>query len=643
MSFQVSKYSVIFPITLFILSGCQSASNTSVTETQTQFENVTDEVGLATPSGMKYGGPAVADMNHDGFYDLLLTDHDTNAPHLFWGNADYTFDKENFFKKADVHGMAPGDLDLDGDMDLLVSVGGGTGTQPKPPHLFLNQNGTFIDITKNSGIEDYGARGRSVKWVDLDSDGDLDFFEINAIQFVNREKPRNVVFENIGDGKFQYRKSPNFEHANAERALLTDYNNDDIIDVILFSPLSIWQGNNDFTFTDVSNEVLPPEHRHAELILAAAAPDIDNDGDIDLYLARGKVYSKIANNALDFTPDKKRFDLRDSGRNGHDGIEFVAGGNIKLLDFGHFPWKQKDPMPLYVGAEKVRFDSVEIERQFSPSDAAGFPEEIEEFGWFLGYLGDGKWRLEWKLFGNLAWDMRGSVEGVSEVLPRWAPVDYNNVPDILLKNEGGRFVDVSQTLPAESIYNNWGVTHGDFNNDGLTDLFIYRFGKLNTRLPDALFVNQGDGSFSAELNHGANAFEHGAHGDMGAAFDYNMDGAIDILSGDDEGRWHMFKNTMAIGDTNQYLLVRVGYSDEGVDPLAAKITVETDTFTLTKTVGSAGASFSQSTLSIAHFGLADVSTIKNLTVRWRDGNVKTYSNIDANRLFSVGVFPSAER
>ncbi|MEI8641370.1 hypothetical protein P4S68_10980 [Pseudoalteromonas sp. Hal099] len=57
---------------------------------------------------------------------------------------------------------------------------------------------------------------------------------------------------------------------------------------------------------------------------------------------------------------------------------------------------------------------------------------------------------------------------------------------------------------------------------------------------------------------------------MGAAFDYNHDGKLDLLSGDDDnGRWHLYKNTSAMLN-NHYSLVRIGYSPSGVDAMGAK-------------------------------------------------------------------------
>lgn len=622
------------------------------------FSNITEDIGLTSHSTWKYGGPSVSDLNGDGLYDFLLTNHHVMPAQLFWGEADGTLSESIDFYDGDVHGIAPGDFDQDGDNDVLVSLGGGNGAKPRPPLLLRNDDGKFVDIAVEAGISELGARGRTVRWVDMDLDGDLDFLQINARQVIGEDKPRNILFENIGDGKFEYHESGAFEKTEAERVLLTDIDGDSVSDLITFSPLAVWKGGSDFTFTDVTEDVLPEELSHAEYVMAVSEADVDNDGDYDLYVARGKTYYEIAQNSYQFRKDSKRLDIRDEGNKSHDGIGFVADSNVVLSQFTRWGRGNNDlPFPVFLGSEKTILEVPEdpeagsdsgklstgvpgsIPVTVSKDDAIGFPETFKENGWYLGYLGDGKWRMEWHLDHNLAWDIRASVSNVSEVLPDWEPQDIG-VPDILLENVGGKFVDASGALPAESGENNWGVTNGDFNNDGNTDFFVYRFGELNTRLPDAMLLNKGGFEFEKILTHGATVLDAGGHGDMGAAFDYDYDGAVDLLNGDDDnGKWYMFKNDLLINDNTNYVLVRVGYSLNGIDAHGAELVIETEDNTYHRRVGGAGAVHSQSLLNVAHFGLAEEKLVKSVKVKWRSGESQTLSNVDANQMVVLGTNP----
>ncbi|WP_018995543.1 CRTAC1 family protein [Hirschia maritima] len=641
---------------MILLSGCQGNEITEHESKGIEFVEITDEIGLKSVPTWKYGGPAIADLNHDGHYEFLLTNHHIEPAQLFWGQKDGNIREHNVpIAKFDVHGIAPGDYDGDGDNDVLVSLGGGNGSKPQPPRLLRNDDGKFVDVTDEVGIAHLGARGRSVRWVDMDLDGDLDFLQINARQVVGEDMPRNILFENLGDGSFKYREGGEFENIEAERVLLTDFNNDHITDLILFSPLSIWQGQTGFGFEEVTEAILPENVRSAEHVMAVADADIDNDGDLDLYIARGKTYYEIANNSYHFDRVSGRLDIRDEGNKGHDGIGFLAGEEITLSDFSHWARGTNMTFPVYLGADKTVLDvpplpdgyrrdsgkvieGVPSSPVMVPAEAAlGFPETFKENGWYLGYIGNGQWRMEWHLDANLAWDIRASIQGVSRVRADWQPQKLD-VPDLLLKNDGGQFIDISQNLPVESRGNNWGVTNGDFNNDGLSDFFVFRFGELRKRVQDALMVNQGDMSFLSNLVHGANVLDQGGHGDMGAAFDYDFDGRVDLLSGDDDdGRWHLYKNETEFEGSN-YALFRIGYSTAGVDPYAAEITIKTPNKTLFKRIGSAGAVHSQSQLNIVHFGLGDDEKINSVNIRWRTGEEIELDDAQLNQLISVGKF-----
>ncbi|RPD99092.1 CRTAC1 family protein [Aureibaculum marinum] len=625
---------------LLVIISCTSSKKErpSIADTSIKFSEVTEKVGLKTENNWKYGGPTIADINNDGKYDLLLGNHDTSPIQLFWAQEDDTFvEQKGLFPKADLHGMAAGDYDKDGDLDILISLGGGNGTTPQPQRLLRNDNGNFVDATEEAGLSEMGARGRSVRWIDLDNDGDLDFLQINAQQMVNEDIPRNILFENNGDGTFTYRKSEVFENIDAERLLITDFNNDGILDLLTFSPYSpfqFWKGNNDFTFTNLSQEWLPENLQSMAQVSTVAEADLDNDGDMDYYLARGKSYYQIANNSISFNEDEKRLDLRDEGNKSHDGITFYADADIELSDFYRFPRGPEKPrIPLFIGNSKTEYKMPYEVQKVTQTEAKGFPENLDKSGWYLGYLGEGKWRLEWLLKLDLAWDVRASIIGVTKVEPDWEPQNLG-VPDILLVNEGTHFKDASSSLPKESLENNWGITTADFDNDGLSDFFLYRFGGLIQRTEDVLLKNKGNLHFEAITDHGANHIPAKAHGDMGAAFDYNLDGKVDVLSGDDDnGQWLLYQNKT--DSKNNYVFFWVGNSKSGVDAYGAKVKITTASGSQFKLIGSGSASHAQSFLNMVHFGLGRDNKIETAEIIWRNGERESLSNIDVNTAYQI--------
>ena len=622
------------------LAACGQSAAPSV---PAQFAEVTEEAGITSTATWKYGGPTLADFNNDGREDLVLLNHHDYAAQYFLSSGDNKFvENEPVMDGEDVHGIAAGDYDADGLIDLIVSVGGGNGTNPRPPRMLRNTGDGFEDVTEASGIAGLGARGRSVRWIDLDTDGDLDLLSINAQQLATETGPRNILFENVGDGKFIYRDSGGFEDLEAERVLITDFNGDHLPDLITFEPLSVLKGTNEFYFDDVTAEWLPgisDEQRHNTMAVAEA--DIDNDGDMDLYVARGKTYYQIANNALELDTETGRMDLRDEGNESEDGVSFTAGDSVTLSDFWHWPRGVDLTLPVYLGDAKRPIGTPTDPVTVKASEASGFPAELRKNGWYLGHTGDDQWRLAWKLNGDLAWDVRASVTGVTAIQPDWEPAVLG-MPDLLLVNEGNNFRSAPELLPVESADNNWGVITGDFDNDADADFFVYRFGRLHGRVEDVLLMNDGGNGFISSIDHGANNIAAGGHGDMGAPFDFDRDGSLDVLSGSDNyGYWHLYRNTTGDqGSVNRSITIHVGNSPTGTGAHGAEVYLSTASGTQFKRVGSGGAVHSQSFNEFVHFGLGrdDSASVR---VRWRDGDEAILENLPNGTMHSVGEFASA--
>jgi hypothetical protein len=110
--------------------------------------------------------------------------------------------------------------------------------------------------------------------------------------------------------------------------------------------------------------------------------------------------------------------------------------------------------------------------------------------------------------------------------PRGLPFDRN----ILYHNNGdGTFTDVSETSGISEPNQNYslGVLTGDFNHDGLTDIYV-----ACDQTPSLLYINQGHGKFTEEAVLRGVAFDENgkAMSGMGVtAADYDADGWPDIF------------------------------------------------------------------------------------------------------------------
>ncbi|BAM04704.1 CRTAC1 family protein [Phycisphaera mikurensis] len=611
------------------------------------FFDVTASVGIVSPPDWKYGGPLVADFNGDGLYDLVLQNHDQTPLLLYFANGDGTYTQQKDpYHRADFHGLAAGDYDADGDPDFLISLGGGNATNPKPPRLLRNEGGgEFEDVTETSGFADIGGRGRSVALSDLDDDGDLDLLTINAKQAAGETGPRNFLAENLGDGTFEPRSSAGFDQTEAEKVFMTDFDGDGFPDAITFGPwnaVKFWKGDGSFGLTDVTEQWLPADLQNARSVEAVAEADFDNDGDPDYYLARGGMTN---NNVVEVDPERSRLDIKTQGRVGDLALTFQTEPGSSGIDLTRFHRAEKpkpSEFPVFLGAEKEEIPAPHEMKWVGPPMAKGFPEELGDSGWYLGHLGDKQWKLVYHATEWTAWSASASFINVASYEADFK-VGNPDLPDLLLRNDGSSLADVSDGLPELTGDTSRGVVAGDFNNDGGTDLFVYRHGDLTTRLPDLLLLNDGgaDGgfAFTQHLDHNATDTSAAAHGDMGAAFDHDLDGKLDLFSGDaDDGSWHLYENHTADADTGNFLLVRVGRSPGGVDPLGAIVRVDAGHGTPMLRVGAGASAFSQNLLDTLHFGLGDADAAASVTVTWRDGTEETLENIDANQRIEVGSF-----
>src|SRR5205085_670671 len=167
------------------------------------FTDVTDKAGVA---GGTFGmGVAAADFDGDGWVDLYVTSYGRNI--LYRNNRDGTF--TDVTDKAGV--AAPGwstcavwfDFDNDGRADLFVSsfvlydksqltlCTDETGSRryycvprlfkPRASRLFRNNgDGTFTDVSKESGIAGSPGKSFGAAATDVNGDGWMDLFVANA-------------------------------------------------------------------------------------------------------------------------------------------------------------------------------------------------------------------------------------------------------------------------------------------------------------------------------------------------------------------------------------------------------------------------------------------------------------------------------
>jgi tetratricopeptide (TPR) repeat protein len=249
--------------------------------TNLRYENIAPKIGLNKTSGGR--GTAIFDYNNDGLLDIAITSAHGGS-NLYRNNGDGTFTDVSVESGIDqaVNGFAilAADYDNDGFVDLFVTR---LGWYPGDGTLFHNNgDGTFTDVTAQSGIETWGPCF-SASWADYDCDGYLDLFIPNNAGGVFDRHVPNRLFHNNGDGTF----TDVTETAGIAGVMPAigsawgDYNNDGFPDLFVSGLGSgqLFRNNGNGTFTDVTSAAGITEPAIGTL---CAWCDYDNDGWLDL-------------------------------------------------------------------------------------------------------------------------------------------------------------------------------------------------------------------------------------------------------------------------------------------------------------------------------------------------------------------------
>ena len=293
-----------------------------------QFHDVTEVSGLAQSGwGM---GCAVGDIDNDGDPDLYVT---------YWGRDrlwrnDSADAQVRFTETTTEAGLgndgwgtsaAFADIDADGLLDLYVanylefdlaappadgnwchfkeveSFCGPEGIPAQPDRLYHNLgNGRFADISRSSGIDSEAYPGLGVLFTDIESDGDLDIYVANDSEpnflFRNDSTDDNILFTQVGT-----RLGVAYSDGGLAQAGMGvdggDIDNDGDIDIYVsnFSDdvNTLYANNGQGWFDDGTSASGMGRVVRPFLGWSTAFSDFDNDGWLDLFVANGHVYPAL--------------------------------------------------------------------------------------------------------------------------------------------------------------------------------------------------------------------------------------------------------------------------------------------------------------------------------------------------------------
>jgi hypothetical protein len=484
---------------------------------------------------------------------------------------------------------------------------------------------------------------------DYDSDGWPDIFLVNGGSFADSRvaaAARHRLYRNSGDGKFTDTTASSGIAVSGfgMGACSADYDNDGRADLyvtgVRFNKL--YRNNGSGGFLDVTAK--SGAGGSGVWSSSCAFADIENDGDVDLYVT----------NYVDFTPDNNK--------------HCTAGPNIRT--YCHPNVYKSLPHILYRNNGDGTFSDISKEAGIYRTDGNGLGVvfgDYDDDGWIDIYVANDS-------VPNFLFHNKG--KGIFEEVGFWAGVavggegrplagmgtdmaDMNGdglldlfVTNLdrethsLYRNQGkGLFANVTfesgvgqATLP----FVGFGAAFLDYDNDSDLDLAVANGDIIDNvslfrdstshEQRNLLLQNDGTGRFRDVGPASGPGFALKKVSRTLAIGDLDNDGDLDILIGNNGQTADLLRNEG--GNRNNALLIRTVGAKSNRDGAGARLKLTVAGKVLTRHV-KAGSSYQGQNDLRVHFGLAGAPQADRLEILWPSGTIDTLEAIKANQIVTV--------
>ena len=570
------------------------------------------------------GGPTGGDNHTPGFRNLTAAESGINFRTTFLSDEQGANFKINLYDHGS--GVAVGDFDGDGHDDIYFV------NQLGPNALYRNKgDGTFEDVTDKAhvGLGDRICTGAT--WADYDNDGKEDLF-------VTSTRGGNVLFHNNGDGTFtNVTEKAHLDHVgHSQMAVFFDYDNDGYLDLLVLQTAK-WT-------TDAVN---PADRHYAGKGSLQDTAQSEIEHNILYHNDHDGTFSEVKNSGLEglgWAGDAAVFDYDGDGKPdvlitnmfGRAQLYHNDGGgkfsDVTLAVLGKTSWGGMGARA-FDADNDGRLDLYIVDMHsdmWTPSDMD--VSEVRETTKFPHLMG-GRYR------GPEDDETERGIAGLMHV--KYDEVLFGNT---FFHNEGGgKFKEISDKANLETFWP-WGITVGDFDNDGFQDVFEPAgMGFPFFPWPDYLLMNKGDGTFEnrakkegidppnpappEEIIAGRVAPRSSR---AAAVADFDGDGRLDLIVNNFNGPPYYFKNQFPKRNYVAFRLSGNGKSSNR-DAIGATVTLHIGKEVMIRQVDPAAGYLSQSSKTL-HFGLGDRTAIDRAEIRWPDGRVRTVEHPEINRL-----------
>jgi hypothetical protein len=493
---------------------------------------------------------------------------------------------------------------------LVLLIGGEPG-----PSLAAAAPVTFTDVTGLAGIPTSNLTTWALEWGDYDNDGHADLF-------VSHHFARPALYHNNGDGTFtnMVRQAGMTIKTDWHACAWGDYNADRFLDLYCQTgarmgtsslPKLLFRNNMNGTFTDVAVELGvddgPGRGRTVNWL------DYNGDQHLDLYISNmiregfpSRLFRGLSGTFVDVSVEAGVADI----------VRLNRGGGSAWADYDG----DDDPDLLVAAQFKLILHQNRGDGTFTANSAsaAGLTARTNRSAGWGDFDNDGD--LDLFVARN---------QGIEQ--------------SILYQNNGdGTFSDI--TAPSGTAVSNANLgLWGDYDNDGDLDLFVARNydATLDVNPPDALFINNGDGTFADFAPAAGVTGPTIGAGNSVAWADYNEDGFLDLFvtNGEPMGTTHVPPGPMALyrnnGNGNHWLELKLRGSTNNTFGYGAKVWITAGGKTQFRQLTDGVVHRAQSD-QLLHFGLDSATSVDEISIRWPNGQMQLLTSVSADQILTVG-------